>query len=516
MEQPRRGARTALLIPRVIASALAVLAAALALWLVALSLSWPSVHDAPVLNYMGWRLLEGDRPYVDFVDMNFPGSYLVHAAVVAAAHDLDAGTAVANAILLGVNALLAGALVWRLGAGLAAAVAAGAITTILTLETGPWQMLQRDALMLPFLLGATLLLAGGEPAAWRLRRLFLVGVLLGTASTIKPAAIFWGGAVVAVVLLHPRWRRRRELVRASAAILAGGLAAWLPIVAWLASVGSLGPFLDQFFGYLLPVYSKIDAAVIAGAPEPDFGYLLGNELAKLGLHAVLRAWAFALALATLIGCAAFPLRVAAAAALGAVAGHLLQGKGWDYHLFPAHAATASLAAAAWGRELRRARPAFQRAGVVFFTLLLAAISASAYRYVPRARGFHAKAQPVHALVAYFRGVQAPLDTLQILDTTNCGLDLLLRLRQPNATPVVYDFHVLWDPDRAPFVAALRARFMAQLESAPPTRFLIFEDGWPRAGYGRLDGFPELEAFLGERYRIERETPVWRVLRLKDG
>jgi hypothetical protein len=256
--------------------------------------------------------------------------------------------------------------------------------------------------------------------------------------------------------------------------------------------------------------------VVAGASEPDLGHLLASELTKAGLHAILRAWAVALALATLIGSAVFPMRVAAAAALGAVAGHLLQGKGWEYHMFPAFAATAALAAAAWGRELRRPRPAFRRAGVVFFTLLLAAISASAYRYVPSARALKARQQPVTTLVAHLRGEQAPGDTLQILDTTNGGLDVLLRLRQRNATPVVYDFHVLWDPDGAPFVAALRERFLAELRASPPARFLVFKDGWPRAGYERLDLFPELATFLAERYRLERESPVWRVLRLKGG
>jgi hypothetical protein len=154
--------------------------------------------------------------------------------------------------------------------------------------------------------------------------------------------------------------------------------------------------------------------------------------------------------------------------------------------------------------------------VVFFTLLLAAISASASRYVPSARALKARQQPVTTLVAHLRGEQAPGDTLQILDTTNGGLDVLLRLRQRNATLVVYDFHVLWDPDGAPFVAALRERFLAELRASPPTRFLVFKDGWPRAGYERLDLFPELATFLAERYRLERESPVWRVLRLKGG
>src|SRR4029453_15703076 len=52
---------------------LAALAAGRLLWL---SRGWPLVHDAPLMHYVAWRILEGAAPYRDVFDMNFPGVYL--------------------------------------------------------------------------------------------------------------------------------------------------------------------------------------------------------------------------------------------------------------------------------------------------------------------------------------------------------------------------------------------------------------------------------------------------------
>ena len=47
-------------------------------WLAWRSLGWPLVHDAPLMNYVAWRIAEGAVPYRDLFDMNFPGVYLLH------------------------------------------------------------------------------------------------------------------------------------------------------------------------------------------------------------------------------------------------------------------------------------------------------------------------------------------------------------------------------------------------------------------------------------------------------
>ena len=46
------------------------------------SLTWPLVHDGPLMHYVAQRIRAGAVPYRDVFDMNFPGVYLVHLLVV--------------------------------------------------------------------------------------------------------------------------------------------------------------------------------------------------------------------------------------------------------------------------------------------------------------------------------------------------------------------------------------------------------------------------------------------------
>src|SRR5256886_1806636 len=46
------------------------------------SLPWPLVQDAPVMHYIAWRIGEGDVPYRDLYDINQPGVYVLHLALL--------------------------------------------------------------------------------------------------------------------------------------------------------------------------------------------------------------------------------------------------------------------------------------------------------------------------------------------------------------------------------------------------------------------------------------------------
>ena len=52
--------------------------------LLVLSLPWPLIQDAPVMHYIAWRIGEGDVPYRDLYDINQPGVYVLHLALLAA------------------------------------------------------------------------------------------------------------------------------------------------------------------------------------------------------------------------------------------------------------------------------------------------------------------------------------------------------------------------------------------------------------------------------------------------
>jgi len=46
------------------------------------SRGWPLIHDAPIMHYIAWRIAGGAAPYRDVFDMNVPGVYVLHGAVL--------------------------------------------------------------------------------------------------------------------------------------------------------------------------------------------------------------------------------------------------------------------------------------------------------------------------------------------------------------------------------------------------------------------------------------------------
>src|SRR5260370_11909792 len=51
-------------------------------YLVWASCGWPLIHDAPLMHYIAWLIGQGAVPYRDAFDMNLPGVYLLHLAVL--------------------------------------------------------------------------------------------------------------------------------------------------------------------------------------------------------------------------------------------------------------------------------------------------------------------------------------------------------------------------------------------------------------------------------------------------
>jgi len=46
------------------------------------SRGWPLIHDVPLMHYIAWLIEQGAVPYRDTFDMNLPGAYLLHLAVL--------------------------------------------------------------------------------------------------------------------------------------------------------------------------------------------------------------------------------------------------------------------------------------------------------------------------------------------------------------------------------------------------------------------------------------------------
>jgi hypothetical protein len=460
--------------------------AALALYLAWRSRGWPLVHDAPLMHYIAWLIGEGAVPYRDVFDMNTPGVYLVHLAVIKL---LGGGDLAWRAADLGWLALTSGALAayaWPFGTG--PALVSGLLFAVYHLAGGPWLAGQRDFFVCVFLVAGAVLVASGGSRA----RLALGGVLLGAAVTIKPVAALFVAVAAAAAALEAA-RGGRAWWSAALAVVGGGAIAPLACAGWLVRIGGMPDFLITQREYVLPLYSRLARV----SPWTALGWWPYGRL----------LWAlFAVPVSILAVTARRDRRtmLALAGVAYGVVHFVVQGKGWEYHLYPLGAfacLTGGLALAAPARPARR----FAAAAAALLTVTLGA------------KGMHeqypawiaAKEARAEQLTAELRRRVAPPETVQVLDTGDVGVHALyaLRLRQP--TRFIYDFHFLHDED-APFIQRLRREFMASLAADPPALIVVLEQGWPRAGYERLRGFPELLAWLDRVYGLDHEGPGFRI------
>src|SRR5437660_573205 len=281
------------------------------------SRAWPLIHDAPIMHYIAWRIAGGAAPYRDVFDMNVPGVYVLHGAVLLG---LGPGDGAWRLFDLGWLAL-GGALIAALAApwGAVAAVGGALVFAAYHLAGGAWQAGQRDFLLCPFLLAGAL-----GVARWVERRrivdLAWGGLALGAGVTVKPHALVFAGLLTIVVTV--------QIWRSSASALAGVVfpsamaVAPAVILLWLATVGALPAWRAIVLDYLLPLYSKL------GRP-PMWGVHRWHVWIPLGAAVVL----------SLIGpvvtrrFSTRHLDVGLGVLYGLVH-YIAQAKGWGYHVYP--------------------------------------------------------------------------------------------------------------------------------------------------------------------------------------
>jgi hypothetical protein len=474
----------------VVVGALAMLAVALA-WQ---SRTWPLIHDAPILHYIASRIGDGAVPYRDLFDMNQPGAYLLHLAVVRV---LGTGDLAWRVVDLGWLALTCAAIAayaapfGRLGASGAAALFAA-----YHLAGGAWQAGQRDFFLCLFLVVAAIGVATFVEQPRRGSRALVSGAMaLGAGMTLKPHAAVFAAALAVPVVLGAR--RSQRVVRPLGLYSAGLALAPAAVVAWLGAHGALGAWRAIVVDYLVPLYSRL------GRPD-DWQYWRWELWVVLGL-----------AVAASVAAAARDRDMTprlAIALLGVAYGlvHFFgQRKGWEYHLYPLAAFTAIVAFAPLERLIIARRRVL--AGVMLVVLTVAGVLlALRGADTANAAWIRDKEELVRQLVADLRAEMRPGDEVQVLDTAEGGAHALLRLGTREPTRFVYDFHFFHDVDH-PTIRALRAEFVRDLDARPPRLMVLFERGWPDGQYDRVARFPELAERLARSYTEVRRRPGYMIL-----
>lgn len=469
--------------------ALAALVASLT-WM---SLPWPLIHDAPIMHYIATRIAAGDVPYRDLFDMNMPGVYLLHLALVQTLGTGDFAWRMFDLTWLAAGALAIAAFAapW----GRMAAAGSGLFFAAYHLAGGAWQAGQRDFLLCPFLLAGALGAARWAEDGARARRALSVagaGVALGAAMSIKPHAAVFAAALLAFIAVVAG----RAALGPAAIFAAAAAVVPAALVLWLAAAGGLGAWSDIVVGYLVPVYSAV------GRP------------AQWVVHRW-HVWIpITLAVVLSLASAARGRRLGprhAVAALGIAYGlahYVGQGKGWEYHLYPLAAFAAVLAFCELDALMAARR--FILAAPLALSLVVAAVllGVKGVEAAPAGRLWD-KEGVVRQLAGDLRLRMAPGDRVQVLDTAEGGVHALLRLDARQPTRLLYDFP-LFTAEQAPITAALRREFIRDLDAHPPRFIAVFERGWPAGGHERIERFPELRDRLASRYELVEWRPAFKL------
>jgi len=452
------------------------------------------------MHYVAWRISEGAVPYRDVFDMNFPGAYVIHLGVV---RGLGPGDGAWRVFDLGWLALSGGAIA-ALAApwGLIAALGGAVVFAVHHLAAGPWQTGQRDFLLCLFLVLGALGVARWLERA-RLGELAWSGVALGAGVTIKPhAALF---AVALAVVIAVRAAQTSNGVVPAVVFLAGVAAAPTAIVAWLGTLGALPAWRAIVFDYLLPLYSRL------GRPA-SWGFYRWSVWLPLAVAVVV-------SLAAAVRARRFTPRhlVAALGLAYGIVHYFGQGKGWEYHVYPAAAFAAVLAVSEIDAAARARRwvTAVPIAAALLVTVILSHAKGVEAAAAAESGWISDKMRLVDTLVAELRPRLRAGDRVQVFDTTEGGIHALLRLGVAEPTRFIYDFHFFHDTD-APEIRALRAELIRDLAARPPRVIMLFRRGWPTGGYERFATFPELARWLRAEYRSDGPGPDYVIYEKRDG
>jgi hypothetical protein len=500
-----RAAPGGVAVEHAVLGALLGLLGAVALSFLWASRAWPLIHDAPILHYIAWRISEGAVPYRDLFDMNQPGAYLVHLAVVTLLGDGDLAWRVTDlsALVAGALALSALARPW----GPVAAGGAALLFAVYHLTSGAWHAGQRDFLLVPWLVIGVLGVARAREtlAECRVRaalgHVAVGGLALGVGITMKPHAAVLAAALAAFLITVPP---RTPRARLGALGLYLGAVAVPPaaVLGWLAWVGALSAWWDIVRHYLVPLYSALTRPA-------DWGLYRWH-------HWIPLAGAVLLSLGSLVAARRVSARhVAALLGLAYGVVHFVgQRKGWEYHLYPLAAFAIVLGFSEVDRLVRA------RAWAVAAPLVAALAVTTALLGVKGMEAVHAdwvadKEHVVRELVADLGPRLGPGDTVQVLDTTEGGIHALLRLKRALPTRFLYDFHFQHHV-ADPTIQRLRAELVHALRAHPPRAVVAFARGWPDGSYERHRRFPELADLLATSYHVVETRAAYVILAKRDG
>jgi 4-amino-4-deoxy-L-arabinose transferase-like glycosyltransferase len=222
----------------------------------------PLERDEGEYAYIGWRLLAGDTPYLDWLDQKPPAIFVPYALAIATGEDPVVAIRLGAALFCAASVIALFALVrrlrgeteaWLAGALLAVLSADGAVQGPIAnseLFMGPWILLA--------LLGTLRVPARARPPA---AAGLAIGACLAVACAFKQVAAVNAPLLLAVFWLRtPAGQRGPGLLRFAFWTAAGGVLVVGAIAAWFAARGGLGAALDAVLLHNLAYAAWLDPA----------------------------------------------------------------------------------------------------------------------------------------------------------------------------------------------------------------------------------------------------------------
>lgn len=489
--------------------------AVIGLW-VAIAISFPGldkfpiIHDIPIFHYIAQRILLGDVPYRDILDINFPGVYFLHMFVLTIFGKSDIAWASFTFLWLGMTVIAAGWYCWRISRLSALLVSAQMIS--LTLLLGSISFGQRDFFMMLFLLLSLNLFAneldGGDRQiqVTSIKNLLGTGFFLGAASMIKPTPMVLL-AIFFVMLLVPRKNQVEPDVRDGAGVssqhkkrwykifwlFAGAVTVPALIFVWLAIRGGLNSFIDLMVQYNMAVYSGLYrlgfSDLIRNMLFRSLPFLISFPILLIGIMMVrdkkhsMRIWLAVLAVA-----------------FGAFH-YLYQGKGWAYHNIPFLMFCLLFQALIVGKLLRG--NLFVQVLALTSVLLMNLMIGNLVMNSTYSENLLQQSKPaVPLLVDDLRMLGlVQQDQVQVMDAVEGGMQVLYLLEHQQSTRYIYDSLFIRNTNH-PFVKDLQSSFIDDLQKKKPRFIVIFIKGpFPEeTGIQRYQNFPQFLNLLSETYQ----------------
>lgn len=458
---------------------------------------WPLMGDASLMHYIAFLMDHGMAPYRDVPDMNLPGSFLIEWLVM---HTYGGGSLAWRLFdLTTLLAMAAGLIAIAWPYDWFAGLFSGVLMMLIHGRDGIFDTGQRDLTLAALVvLGYVFLFhARRKQAAWAAG---LFGFCMATAATLKPYPLPL--ALLLFILLLAAVKTDGHAIGTMFSCGAAGLL--LPeaiVLVFLAREHAVGAFLHDA--------TTIDLYFASLGRRP-VGFLMLHSVSPLLVLVCL--WGVLL-IASGVTSSQWKVRLQSdsieswerrALLLGAgvaLAGYLVQGKGYPYQRYCFLVLLLLIVSLDLTRALRRERwlQGLALSGLGLGCLFLAPQSvAKVRRYDWRNQEY------LFLMESDLRrlGGTSLSGHVQCMDTIDGCSNAFYDLRILPATGLLSDFLVFGSPDQAA-VRQTRAGFQNALWSSPPSVILVTSPLFPRGpnDFKKLQLWPEFEEYLNSRYSL---------------